>query len=72
MYIHFDNQRMEVKVVCDVSESYSGSEEISKINAMVTELREKIQKFTVEEVNPLLGQIQDKIQAENSRLNPEQ
>lgn len=72
MFLHFDRQSMQLQVVCSASETYVPGEASKELDEMVKELREKIEKFTVSEVNPLMQKIQDKLQAENERLNPPQ
>lgn len=70
MFLHFDRQRMELQVVCSASETFVPGETTKELDEMVKQLKAKIEKFTVDEINPLMEQIQNKLQAENERLNP--
>lgn len=70
MFIHLDRQRMELQVMGSATEQFVPSEQVKEINELVNMLKEKIEQFTVKEINPLMEQIDAKLSTENERLNP--
>lgn len=67
MYIHLDKQTMEIKVICGILERYEPTDNVRDICSKVAELKNKMQKFMEEEVEPALISINAKILEENNK-----
>lgn len=68
MFLMLDKQRMELQVICGILENYTPGTDIREINDKVKALREKMDKFMVEEIQPTLKEIEENIEAHNKKF----
>lgn len=68
MYIHFDQQNIELKAICGILEEYKPSENISLANEKAKDLKDKVKKFMEETFNPSIKEIEELISEENRKF----
>lgn len=67
MFIQFDKQKIEILTICGILEDYKPSDNAIVINHKTQQLKEKIQRFMDETVNPSVKEIEDLISKENEK-----
>lgn len=67
MLIRLDKTTMELHVFCGILENYKPSKEIKNLHKKVNALKEKMDKFMKEVVEPELGEIESLMQKENEK-----
>ncbi len=67
MYIKLDKSKMEVVVLCGILENYKPSKNIKEIHKKVDSLKEQMDKFMKEVIEPELTKIDDMISKENDK-----
>lgn len=68
MHILFDKQNMDLKVVCGILEKYKPNKNVEKIHIKVDALREKMDQFMKNVVEPELFEINKRISEENEKF----
>jgi hypothetical protein len=71
MIIHFDRNKMTLKILVGAKEKYEPSETVSELSDKVESLRAQLSKFMEEVVSPQLDEIQKVVEQENRKYTPE-
>ena len=68
MIVQFDVKSMNVQVLCGVLEEYAPSDEIKDIHSKVEALKAEMNEFTSKVMNPKLKEINELVDAHNSKF----
>ena len=71
MILEFDKRTLKLRLIVGTSEKYEPLKEVEEIQAKVDELREELEKFQSEVVQPKLGEIDSLVLKQNKVFQPQ-